>query len=157
MDEQFYAYLAGFIDADGCFQIHKHKNKKCKRGFHWQPVISIAQADRDFLEWLKEKIGFGMIIDQYPNFRLDFSSGHIRKLLPNILPYLRKKKTQALLITKALELLKHTGSGHHYDADERLEELWRELGESRPRNRFDARSKYWLKRKELLAKAKDLV
>lgn len=97
----FYPYLAGFIDGDGCFQLTKHKNPKVKRGFSWEPLLSIGQCSKPFLELLKEQIGFGIIVDQHPKYQLQFTSGHLRKLIPKIIPYLRRKCDQAEVLSQA--------------------------------------------------------
>ena len=127
LNNEFYAYLAGFIDADGCFQLIKHKNGRVKRGFGWQPLLMIGQAHKPFLLWLHKKIGFGNFVDRNPNYQLWFSSGHLRKLLPHILPYLRRKKKEAELLMEALALIADFGPSHTAIHDDELEVLFHKI------------------------------
>lgn len=141
LSETFFAYLAGLIDGDGCFQFVKHKNLRNKRGYTWDTLLSIGQGNREFLESLRREIGFGMInecgrrrtygmmINQGHrcSYRLQFTSGYVRQLLPRILPFLRRKRKEALLLKEALSLLGHKGMKHHYDTDERLEQIFKEV------------------------------
>lgn len=128
--EEFYAYLAGFLDADGCLQLVKHKNPKAKKGFHWQTLMSISQCDKDFIETLRKEIGFGMIIsqDRGKGYRLDFTGGHIGKLLPHLLPYLRRKLEQAKMLLEAIQLLKHNRPTSKNDS--KIERLYQQIRNS---------------------------
>lgn len=142
VNEQFYAYLAGFLDGDGCFGLIKHKNPRVKRGFSWYPHLSIGQISKEYLEWLKDKIG-GFIINQHPMYILVLTSGYIRPILPKVLPYLRRKKEEAELLSEAVYLLKHTGrgTGHYGESDPRLEQIYKELKLLKPRNLYRKQKK----------------
>lgn len=136
-DQQFYAYLAGFLDGEGCFSLVKHKNAQVKRGFHWQPLLSVGQMGKELLKWIRDKIGGGTIsAGQPPMYILVLTSGPIRRILPKILPYLRNKKEEAELLWEAVSLVRHRGPRHHYDADERLEEIYKSLKLLKPRNLY---------------------
>ena len=101
----FWTYLAGLIDGEGCFQLLKHKSKQISTGYAWQAVMDIGQCNHDFLVWLQKRISQGGIVSEQG--RLTFSSNAIRSILPRIIPFLGVKREQAIILQKALFLLKH--------------------------------------------------
>ena len=127
LNNEFYAYLAGFLDGEGCFQLAKHKNPRVRRGFGWMPQLSIGQTNKPYMLWLHKKIGYGCFVDRNPNYHLIFTSGHLRKLLPHILPYLKRKKEEAELLTIALRLIADRGSRREAIHDDELEVLFHKI------------------------------
>jgi len=104
--QEFYAYLAGIFDGEGCFLLHKHKNKKLKIGYSWQISATITQNNPEFLKWIIKKVGYGQYV-RGKNSRasfINFSSNHLRDLVPHVMPYLRIKKPQAELLLEALQI-----------------------------------------------------
>ncbi|GAG24210.1 unnamed protein product, partial [marine sediment metagenome] len=95
--KEFFAYLAGVTDSDGCIMLLKHKDSGCKRGFSWYPRITIANTDRKILEFIEKEIG-GHIsrgTKNYGNFKskkiiyqLIFSSNLLRNILDGIIEFL---------------------------------------------------------------------
>jgi LAGLIDADG endonuclease len=103
MTEADWAYLAGFIDGDGCISAHTNKDRS-----RWHPKLSMSQSDHVFALELYERYGVG-------RFRLQKVSGgriaarwaiyngrDLSSVLTNVLPYLVLKKGQA---ESALRLL----------------------------------------------------
>ena len=105
-----WAYFAGLIDGEGCFLLTKHKNKIVKTGFSWNPSLRIANLDSRPLELLRREVG-GIIkcqIKGKSKIYYYIAYGEVlRKILPNIEPFLIIKKEQAQIIQKVLYLLKH--------------------------------------------------
>ena len=117
-DEQFYAWLAGFIDGEGCIYIAKTKNEKVSWGFSYTLRLEITQANKPVLEKIKNRIGFGsnvwnksILKNRKPNtwsevYALKFSSNQAYEIIKNIYPYLVIKKKQASLAIEFQELVR---------------------------------------------------
>jgi len=110
---EFYAYVAGIMDGEGCFMLFKHTNKKCKSGYSWQIKATIAQNNREYLEELRSELNMGQIVKvkNKNSAWISFSANHLRKLLPKIIPYLRIKKQQAILLLEATKITKKVRKG----------------------------------------------
>lgn len=100
------AYIAGFLDADGCITLQCKKRNKKDRGrypIHFHPIVSFANNRINVLYWIKRRLGeYGNLTDkgksQDRSYVLYFSSSVIRWLLPQIEPYLILKRDQAKLL-----------------------------------------------------------
>ncbi len=127
-----WSYIAGIMDADGCFMIFKHKrktkNKQTERALRfpkkvsaWSityiPGVKIAMIEPEAIELIEKEMGFGhMHIDgarkNRPNSKPIFHWYMRDKFktaifLENVIPYLRVKKNRALHL---LEFCKHLQS-----------------------------------------------
>jgi hypothetical protein len=131
MDRTVWAYFAGLIDGEGCFMLTKHKNKDVKTGFGWNPSLRIANSDIRPLELLKKEVGGGItsVIKNGKPFYYYFAYSNIlRKILPDIIPYLIIKKEEAQVMHKALLLLQHRQKQHRVSfVDIKLESYAKEL------------------------------
>jgi hypothetical protein len=124
-----WAYIAGIMDADGCFMIFKHKRKTKNRsteralGFpknvdNWSitylPGVKIGMIEPEAIDLIQNHLGFGyMHIDgarkSRPNSKPIYhwymrDKNRVAKFIENILPYLRVKKNRALHL---LEYCRH--------------------------------------------------
>lgn len=98
-----WAYLAGFIDADGCISANTRK-----KWSNYYPRVSVSQVEPDYLEFIHSTFG-GALRHRAPSgvgrnmiWNLQVPSGGSRMLLTGILPYLKYKRPQAeiaLIIT----------------------------------------------------------
>jgi hypothetical protein len=130
-NQTHWAYVAGIMDADGCFMISKHKrktsNKKTKRALefpknidHWSctymPALKIAMIEPEAVSFIKNELGYGNIgIDGARKDRpkskpiYHWYARNWRQVIPfieNVLPYLKVKKNRAqhlLLFCKHLQ------------------------------------------------------
>jgi hypothetical protein len=91
-----WAYLAGFIDADGCISANTRE-----KWSNYYPRVSISQVEGDYLAQLKQWFG-GALRYRIPSgvgsrmiWNLQIPSGGSRIVLQGVLPYLRYKKPQA--------------------------------------------------------------
>ena len=89
------AYLAGFIDGEGCIFI-KRRNENST----WlQLMVTISQKDVALLDELKDMIGEKSYLRRPTKARsagnLCYASGQAYRILKAIYPYLRLKKMQA--------------------------------------------------------------
>lgn len=103
MTELEKSYIAGIIDGEGSIMLQKfHKNQ------FPSPCVSIASSTIELLEWIKEKVGYGIIKNKKnynPEKHKDCYSYILKyddaiKFLEDIYPYLiiESKKNRALLI-----------------------------------------------------------
>lgn len=109
------SYIAGFIDADGCIALFKNKNA-------YRPSIEVAQTQLPILKWLQKAIGFGRIYKRLGKGRnndayiLTLFPNECRKFLPIILPYLKVKHKQAVLVLEYFNIVDGT---YHRDSAKR--------------------------------------
>ena len=129
--------MAGLIDGDGCFLLYRHVTKKRSKGYWWEANLTIAQSNKAFLEELIDVIGHGRIGKKknkvtYDTFGLipyflALSPNPCRKVIPLIIPHLRRKKRQAELFSDALDILGTKLRDKPDDWNERLEIIASEL------------------------------
>jgi len=114
---QFLRWLAGFIDADGCFSITLAKQRTTNDYLAVKPQVSVGQrSDHSWIiKYIKKRLGFGHIYYSnrdtikgkviWQTTRL-LDSVKITKLLE---PYLLLKKKRAQKFIEALELWGKSG------------------------------------------------
>jgi len=96
-------YLAGFFDGEGCISIHRHQDKKTKRGYVLVPRITVANTRQEVVEWFKP---FGFSVRRTKNgknskdvYRIELERlSVIQRFLQELSPFLRLKKKQADLL-----------------------------------------------------------
>lgn len=118
--QEDFAYLAGFIDAECCFGIHKHKPKD-KPNFVYKIILQFNDTKIPVFKWLIERFG------GHVNFINRINKGHGRKnqltwrlsgnalskITHKILPFIKHKKP---VLKKIIEFynttLKNGGDRH---------------------------------------------
>lgn len=120
-NQTHWAYIAGIMDADGCFMIFKHKRKTKNRitsralkfpktvgewAITYIPGVKIAMIESEAIHFIEKEMGFGhMHIDgarkNRPNSKPIFhwymrDKFKTAVFLENVIPYLRVKKDRAL-------------------------------------------------------------
>ncbi len=85
LPETFWAWLAGFIDGDGCIGCYSGKAR-----------VTIAQKDLAPLQYILWMLGYGSIasIKGQDLYAAAFGPAASRELCRRVLPYLRTKKRQ---------------------------------------------------------------
>ncbi|OHA89672.1 MAG: hypothetical protein A3C70_03375 [Candidatus Zambryskibacteria bacterium RIFCSPHIGHO2_02_FULL_43_14] len=103
------AYIAGFLDGDGSLmlQIKKRNDGALKRRF--MPTICFYQDTRHEkpLSWVREVLGIGYLSrrnDGMTELRIN-GYAQVRDILKALLPYIRFKKLQAIVLCDACEIL----------------------------------------------------
>jgi len=116
-----WAYIAGIMDADGCFMIFKHrrktKNKNTVRAIEFPknveswavsylPGVKIAMIEPEAVSFIKDEMGFGTITldgarKSRPNSKPIYhwymrEKNKVRIFLENVIPYLKVKKNRAI-------------------------------------------------------------
>ena len=108
--EQFYAWLAGFIDGDGSIGIYKIGNSH-------QIRLRASNTSKDIIDYIHKTIGLGYIAKYKPKkgrksaYEWIVVSRNALAVLEQIEPYLKLKKEQASLVMNYQKTLKNTG---HY-------------------------------------------
>ncbi len=119
-NQTHWAYIAGIMDADGCFMISKHKRRTNNRNtaralvfpksvdkwaYVYSPAIKIAMIEPEAIDFIQNHMGFGsMHIDgareSRPNSKPIYH-WYLRNwrtaipFLENVIPYLRVKHNRA--------------------------------------------------------------
>ncbi len=107
------AYIAGFIDGEGCLTLDLGKRRKT---LVFSARLLIVNTDKKIIDWLAKKTGAGshdikMNPGKYhkPAYRMFLSrQADLLKFLIKIYPYLRIKKRQASVL---IEILKYRSKG----------------------------------------------
>lgn len=93
-------YYAAFLDAEGCFRF----NTKSTGGYQGSPRISISNTYLPILQEYKEVFG-GSIYKMYDAhdeirtcYRWYVDGDNCRKLLRRVIPYLKEKQPQAVIL-----------------------------------------------------------
>ena len=145
------AYIAGFLDGDGCIMLQLVFRHDYVFGFQIRASIVFYQNSRykDFLFWLKEKL-----VDGYIRDRKDGMSEYtivgvtpVSRVLKLLKPYLRLKKPQVDLTLSVLSRM--PGRGKHMNS-KLLIELSREVDKFASLNYSKKRTNTSLKLEEFL-------
>lgn len=96
------AYLAGFVDGEGCFHIGKAKASN-QSGYH--PTLTVCNTNIKVLEYIQTIFGGTLQVLPYKNYPkwkprgvLAWSSTNMRKVITMILPFLVIKKEHAEIV-----------------------------------------------------------
>lgn len=85
------AYLAGFVDGEGCFSAKGNRSG-------YGPRFSMSQKDSKILYWIQEEFQMGTIHHTGGMNRIYIGKkADLRRFILMLLPYLRLKKPQAEL------------------------------------------------------------
>ncbi len=114
--EQFnFAYLAGYIDGDGCFYIDTVKAKTGIYPIVHRTVVKFASVDESIMKWLNEFLGISywekvvskkrklLNLNRRTVYEANVTGECLDKLLPRILPYLRIKKQHCEIMIRMRE------------------------------------------------------
>lgn len=142
-EKHFYAYLAGFIDGEGCitFSIGK-RNKACyanggrlkcpKDMFYLLPSVQIVNTSLGVLEYIRSQLGYGTIFEgikkKKKNHKIQYGlyfnqQRLILRLLKNIMPYLQIKGEQAKLMVEYCNRRIKEGKGRNHPYKPRDKEI----------------------------------
>jgi hypothetical protein len=132
LNETEKAYLAGFMDGEGCVAILRQRSGK-SISMTYKLVVILVQADRPMLQGLVETLGCGKIYSQRSGayYHLQFVGALAEEFLLQILPYLRAKRQQAELAIefRKVSRWKSQGTGSIVDPETNAlrERYWMEM------------------------------
>ena len=111
MPEGLRAYIAGFLDGDGCIMAQLVKRSGYRRGYQIRLSIVFYQKKQNvnFLHWLRKQLKFGYIRirnDQMAEYTI-VGIKPVKKTLILLVKYLRLKKQLANLVLKISEIPRH--------------------------------------------------
>jgi LAGLIDADG endonuclease len=103
------AYLAGFIDGDGCINAQIVQRKDYRLKFQIRVIITLFQDTKQhwFLLQIQKKIGYGTIRKR-PDGISEYTivgKQSVTEILQLLLPYLKLKRRQAILVLEICEQL----------------------------------------------------
>ncbi len=112
MNETTLAYIAGFLDGDGCVNAQIVTRRDYRLGFQVRVTVSFAQKTKRhwYLLWLKKQIPGG-VLRRRGDGMSDYTftgAAQIRALLMALRPHLRIKRRQATLVLSIIERLPAT-------------------------------------------------
>ena len=104
------AYIEGFFDGEGSvsIRIHHRDNGRLCVGFS----LTISNSNKNILDWVASYLGGKVYTNTTASKTLVMYNWQLRNhkslkiVLTALLPYLRVKRNQALLLLKAISLLK---------------------------------------------------
>jgi hypothetical protein len=109
-DELKFAYLAGYIDGDGCFYIDTIKAKNGPHPFNYRTILKFASVDIEIMNWLHVFLGIHFWekvvskkrkhLNRRKVYEANLTGDSLDKLLPRILPYLRIKERHCEIMMK---------------------------------------------------------
>jgi hypothetical protein len=107
------AYLAGFLDGDGCISITKSLGARCISP-SYALVLIVSQSDRPALKYWQVKTGIGhvndvskeedAIVERKPRYAWRMSGYDARDLIAKVVNYLVIKKDQAQVALKFMQI-----------------------------------------------------
>jgi len=157
MTKEELAYIAGFLDGDGCIMLQLIHRDDYRFGYQIRASIVFYQKTqrRSFLEWMKGKLKYGYVRDRNDDMSEYTIVGispveHVLKLL---YPYLRLKKKHAQVAFSVLSQM--PGSGRKMKPDLLLKlshevDKFSYLNYSKRRTNTSEKVKEFLESKELL-------
>jgi LAGLIDADG endonuclease len=101
LTEQEKAYIAGFIDGEGCITVCQRKSPTNPELFRFQVRLIVTNSNIDVLNWMAERTGVGRVISPTwkaykanwkPIHRWEVWSMNAKAVLTEIMPYLQIKK-----------------------------------------------------------------
>lgn len=130
LDESFWAYVAGFLDGDGCIAIRFEKSQTCKLGYRARVRISFTQhkARRKVLDYLLDRIGSGVVSEYQHNNMAEYvirDQQVVASLLQNLESYVIVK-AEHLQFAKRLLILKD--NGYSEDSLAKMLSLYKAIG-----------------------------
>ena len=111
------AYIAGFIDGEGCIGLSdRGKEARKERDLVYIMKISISNTNRDVLEWIRLRIGHGSIYvskktkGHKQSYQWTMVGRRCVDLLEWIYPYLKVKRLQAEVLFEFAETMRPPGN-----------------------------------------------
>lgn len=116
------AYIAGFLDGEGCFLIGRRsggKSDKEKGKTRYRAIVHVGQVDVRPLVWMKSLMGGSIFLEKrylkdqsnravksnQPFHCLTLQGTTLDRFLPQIIPFMIVKKDQAQLVLEMRKLI----------------------------------------------------
>jgi hypothetical protein len=128
--ETVWAYLAGFVDGEGCINISQRKRKiNGTDRLSGESQFNISNMNLQNLLDLQYLLKLGKIQEQHEvgkvlTYYLRFRSNEAKIILPNIIPYLIQKKEIAEIYLEWVNLLESNHVLNNLNIKQRRKELY---------------------------------
>lgn len=136
------AYIAGFLDGDGCVMFQLVRRKDYVYGFQIRASVVFYQKTkhRAHLEWIKLQLKYGYLRDRKDGMSEYTIVGieAVRETLQQLAPFLHLKKPHALLAEKIFETLPKRFNPERLIAVGTLVDQFKELNYSKRRQNTSA-------------------
>lgn len=103
-----YIYLSGILDGEGCLTVGAGKRETC---INYNPIVVVQNTNKELIDWLQATFGGQTYLSKKQTKRTKAAwswritkKETIEKLLLAVLPYLRIKREQAILLLKFVRL-----------------------------------------------------
>ena len=124
-----HVYIAGFVDGEGCFSIHKHQDKRIKKGYTYFPKFTICNTDKNTLKLIQKELGGRIFVSTKEHHKTKCTYNlaiqdlkTIKEAIDKISAFLILKKKQAGIM---LEYCKIRKENKNYS--EKEEKLYQEI------------------------------
>lgn len=130
-------YIAGIMDGEGSFGLHKHKNKRCKRGWYYQSLVCMVNTDKKIMQWMSSIINVNhkCVSRRKGKMKPTWSPCYVWYLgripeiiqfIEMILPFLKIKKKRAELLLEycKIRLYKQPRKGKTFEYTTRQHEIY---------------------------------
>jgi len=120
MEDTKLAYSAGFFDGEGCCTITSTKASATRRAYHRPRVAVVNTVYASLLQYYKRWGGSICKVSHSENKHKDcyiwsiYSARKVKRFIIDILPYLRIKRKQALLLLAFCDTGDWRGGGDGY-------------------------------------------
>lgn len=103
------AYISGFLDGDGSLMLQIKSRKDGKNKLRFMATICFYQDSRHIedLVWIRDVLGIGYLSkrnDGISELRIN-GFKQVKSIIDELIPYVRFKRNQAIVLSKALDLL----------------------------------------------------
>lgn len=108
LDPLFLAWLAGFVDGEGCIHVLRDSRKRQTGNLlSYRPVVFVANCGQDVLTDITLTLGCGAVYELHratvtdprrQSYQLHFAGVEAIQICRLLLPYLRVKQKQAALL-----------------------------------------------------------
>lgn len=105
-DPAFWSYIAGIMDTDGSFSVKRQKGQADTKNLRYMPQIQMSMASLDVINHIRKNSVYGTVCvvknkSCVRGFHYAWSIGKKQdcsEFVERILPYLKEKKNQALIL-----------------------------------------------------------
>ena len=137
LSDSLRAYIAGFLDGDGCIMMQLVRRKDYVFGYQVRASIVFYQKTkhRPHLEWLKRKLKYGYVRDRNDGMSEYTIVGirQVREILVLLEPYVRLKRKQIALAHRICEKIPKRVTPKSLIAIGKLVDRYAELNYSKKR------------------------
>ena len=134
--QTFLAYIAGFLDGDGSIYVRAKPNPAYRYGYQIAPYVVFFQSSSESqFPLLMEEIGYGKLRLRNDGM-FEYTIGkheELQEFLLKILPFLKLKKPQAILMLEILAFKKQVQTAKDFEGLLEMIEQFRTLNYSKKR------------------------